>query len=130
MGRGRLSCDARQPGEGMNRFKSRARSLRANETAAEDILWQALRSRQLTRWKFRRQHPITRYIVDFVALDGKLIVEVDGGTHGTDAERVRDDERRRELERLGFHVLRVTNTDVCENLEGVLATILHELGAL
>ncbi len=79
----------------MNRFKSRARSLRGNQTAAEDILWQTLRGRQLARWKFRRQHPIARYIVDFVTLDGNLVVEVDGGTHATDAERARDDERTR-----------------------------------
>jgi len=114
----------------MNRFKSRTRSLRANQTAAEDALWQALRRRQLGRWKFRRQHPIARYIVDFVILDGKLVIEVDGGTHATDEERARDDERTRELERLGFHIIRVTNTDVYENLDGVLATILHELGTI
>ena len=65
-----------QPGEGMNRFKSRARALRANQTAAEDVLWRAMRGRRLNRWKFRRQHPIARYIVDFVALDGKLVIEV------------------------------------------------------
>jgi very-short-patch-repair endonuclease len=114
----------------MNRFKSRARSLRINQTAAEDILWQKLRNRQLSRWKFRRQHPIGRYIVDFVTVDGKLIVEVDGDTHFTDTERARDEERTRTLERCGFHVLRVTNADVRENLDGVLTMILHELGAL
>jgi len=108
-----------QPGEGMNRFKSRARALRANQTAAEDVLWRAMRGRRLNRWKFRRQHPIARYIVDFVALDGKLVIEVDGGTHATDRERTRDDERTRELESLGFHVMRVTNVDVYENLNGV-----------
>jgi very-short-patch-repair endonuclease len=111
----------------MNRFKSRTRSLRKNNTSAEDVLWQALRGRQLARWKFRRQHPIARYIVDFITLDGKLVVEVDGGTHSTDEERARDENRTRELEQLGSHVIRVANADVYENLEGVLTTILHEL---
>jgi len=81
MGRGRLDARARQPGEGMNRFKSRSRALRIEQTTAEEILWRELRNRQPARWKFRRQHPIGRYIVDFVTLDGKVIVEVDGGTH-------------------------------------------------
>ena len=127
MGRGRLDARARQLGEGMNRFKSRSRALRAEETAAEELLWRELRNRQLARWKFRRQHPIDRYIVDFVSLDGKVIVEVDGGTHSTDEERSRDDRRTEALERLGFHVVRVTNTDVYKNLDGVLETVLHEL---
>jgi very-short-patch-repair endonuclease len=112
----------------MNRFKSRTRTLRAEQTAAEEILWRELRKRQLGRWKFRRQHPIGRYIVDFVALDAKLVIEVDGGTHSTDEERARDEGRTRILEHHGFHIIRVTSSDVYENLDGVLATILHELG--
>ena len=114
----------------MNRFKSRSRELRAQQTAAEEILWRELRNRQLAHWKVRRQHPIGRYIVDLVVLDAKLVIEVDGGTHSTDAERAHDEERTRTLEHLGFHVIRVTNTDVYENLDGVLVTILHELGSL
>jgi len=111
----------------MNRFKSRSRALRIEQTAAEEILWRELRNRQLARWKFRRQHPIDRYIVDFVTLDGKLIIEVDGGTHSTGEERSGDERRTGTLERLGFQVLRVTNTDVYKNLDGVLETVLHEL---
>jgi very-short-patch-repair endonuclease len=111
----------------MRRFKSRARVLRAQQTSAEQILWRALRNRQLARWKFRRQHPIGRYVVDFATLDGKLIVEVDGATHGSVAEQVYDTERTLEIERCGFHVVRVTNADVRENIEGVLNMILHEL---
>ncbi|HEY7670492.1 MAG TPA: endonuclease domain-containing protein [Hyphomicrobium sp.] len=112
----------------MNRFKSRSRALRAQQTAAEQIPWREFRNRRLGRWKFRRQHPIGGYIVDFVVLDAKLVIEVDGGTHSTDEERTRDEKRTRALEHLGFHVVRVTNTEVYENLDGVLATILHELG--
>ena len=105
----------------------RARTLRIADTKAENRLWQALRNRQLEGRKFRRQHPIDRYVVDFVALSGKLIVEVDGATHSTPREIAHDEERTRHLEALGFRVMRVTNRDVSENLRGVLATILSEL---
>ena len=107
----------------MERFKARARSLRASQTSAEAKLWQALRNRRLARWKFRRQHPIDRYIVDFVTLDGKLIVEVDGVTHSTPSEIKRDKARTQVLNACGFLVVRVSNTDVYENLEGVLEMI-------
>jgi very-short-patch-repair endonuclease len=109
------------------RFKERARSLRAEQTRAEEKLWERLRSRRLSRWKFRRQHPVDRFIVDFVTLDGKLIVEVDGATHSTDEEVKRDAKRTRILESLGFHVIRVSNNDVRTNIAGVLDTILNEL---
>jgi very-short-patch-repair endonuclease len=74
----------------MDKFKARARKLRASQTSAEAKLWQALRNRRLARCKFRRQHSIDRYIVDFVTLDGKLIVEVDGVTHVDPTELARD----------------------------------------
>src|SRR5436190_12595825 len=107
--------------------KQRARALRVNDTQAENRLWQALRNRQLDGWKFRRQHAIDRYVVDFVAVAGKLIVEVDGGTHSTNAEISYDERRTHHLEALGFRAVRVSNRDVSENLAGVLATILSEL---
>ena len=107
----------------MERFRQRARKLRASQTSAEARLWQALRGRRLAHWKFRRQHPIDRYVVDFVSIEGKLIVEVDGVTHGTDREVARDTERTRLLEAFGFNVVRVSNTDVYENLGGVLEMI-------
>jgi very-short-patch-repair endonuclease len=111
----------------MERFKSRSRRLRASQTNAEARLWQALRNRRLARWKFRRQHPIDRYVVDFVTLDGKLVVEVDGTTHSLPKEIGRDVERTRVLESLGFHIVRVTNVDVYENLEGVIEMIFETL---
>lgn len=108
-------------------FKQRARTLRVEQTNAEEKLWQKLRGRRLARWRFRRQHPVDRFIVDFVTLDGKLIVEVDGATHSTDAELKRDAERTRILESMGFHIVRVTNEDVRENIEGVVETLWEEL---
>jgi very-short-patch-repair endonuclease len=106
-----------------DRFKKRAGALRSSQTSAEARLWQALRNRRLARWKFRRQHPIDRYVADFVTLDGKLIVEVDGATHSTSSEIARDNARTDILESCGFLVLRVSNTGVYENLEGVLEAI-------
>ncbi|WP_439372439.1 endonuclease domain-containing protein [Bradyrhizobium sp. DASA03120] len=110
----------------MERFESRARRLREWQTSAEAKLWQALRNRQLAHWKFRRQHPVDRYVVDFVTLDGRLI-EVDGVTHSSPTEIERDEPRTKALEASGFLVLRVSNTDVYENLEGVLELIRTSL---
>ena len=107
----------------MERFRQRARKLRAAQTSAEARLWQALRGRRLARWKFRRQHPIDRYVVDFVTIEGKLIVEVDGVTHDSASEITRDVARTELLEAFGFHVVRVSNIDVYENLGGVLDMI-------
>ena len=107
----------------MDKFKARARALRASQTSAEAKLWQALRNRRLARWKFRRQHSIDRYVVDFVTLDGKLIVEVDGVTHSEPSELAKDAARTEVLEACGFLVVRVSNTDVYDNIEGVLEMI-------
>jgi very-short-patch-repair endonuclease len=114
----------------MERFRKNARKLRAGQTNAEARLWKVLRNRQLARWKFRRQHPIDRYIVDFVTIDGKVIIEVDGATHSTKTELARDAERTRILESLGFQIIRVTNVDVYENLEGVQEAIALTLNSI
>jgi very-short-patch-repair endonuclease len=107
--------------------KKKARQLRAEQTSAEAILWRALRDRRLKGIKFRRQRPIDRYIVDFVAISARLVVEIDGATHSTARELTRDAERTRILESLGFHIVRVTNIDVYKNLDGVLEMIIATL---
>ncbi len=89
-----------------------------------------MHNRQLARWKFRRQHPIDRFIVDFVTIAGKLIVEIDGATHSTKARLARDLEQTRILETHGFHVVRVTNIDVYENLQGVQEMIASTLDSI
>jgi len=114
----------------MKRFRKNAQNLRKRQTSAEARLWRVLRNRQLAHWKFRRQHPIDRYIVDFVTLDGKLIVEVDGETHSTSKELARDEERTSVLNSLGFHIVRVTNIDVHENLAGVQEMIALTLDSI
>jgi very-short-patch-repair endonuclease len=109
------------------RISNNARKLRASPTNAERILWRALRDRRFADHKFRRQHPINRYIADFVCIQKKLIIEIDGATHSTARAEARDAERTRILESLGLHVVRVTNLDVYKNLEGVIEMIADNL---
>ena len=111
----------------MQRFIQRAQQLRLRQTRAEDLLWQALRNRKLAHWKFRRQHPVDRYIVDFVCLDARLVIEVDGATHSTDREIRQDEQRTRVLETCGYHVIRFANAEIYDNRAGVMETILAEL---
>ena len=86
-----------------------------------------LRNRKLDRWKFRRQHPIDRFVVDFVTLGGRLIVELDGATHSRPSEIRSDHERTRILESLGYRVVRINNIDVYANLPGVMEYLFAEL---
>ncbi len=109
---------------------NRARILRANGTSAETKLWHALRSRQLAGHKFSRQASIEPFVADFLCREAKLIVEIDGATHGEPDQIARDAARTQHLEALGYRVFRVTNDDVFHNLSGVLEGILHELEAL
>ena len=102
----------------------RARTLRANETSAEQKLWDALRNRQLGGLKFARQVSIAPFFADFVCRNLKLIVEVDGATHGTPEELARDEAREAFLKAKGYRVFRVLNDDVYTNLDGVLHTLL------
>jgi very-short-patch-repair endonuclease len=98
-----------------------ARELRADLTDAERRLWYRLRSRRMIGAKFRRQHPIGPYIVDFVCLESRLIIEVDGGQHQERAEY--DHWRDRMLRSLGFLVLRFWDNDVLLRTEDVLERI-------
>jgi len=102
-----------------------ARALRHNMTEAERRLWRRLRMRELSGFKFRRQRPMGNYVVDFVCLDRRLIIEVDGGQH---AEQVDRDERRSAwLASRGFRVLRFWNNEVFEHLDVVCEVILQAL---
>jgi very-short-patch-repair endonuclease len=106
---------------------NRARALRSRQPAAEDKLWGELRNRQLGGFKFVRQLPIGDYFADFACRDVKLIVEVDGATHGEDAEIAADAARTAALEAMGYRVVRVSSGDVERNIDGVLEWLLHEL---
>ncbi len=102
--------------------KDRARNLRQLSTDAERLLWRHLRDRQLVGLKFRRQRPFGNFIVDFVCLEQRLIVEVDGGQHAT--QRQKDASREAFLMQQGFRVLRFWNNEVLGNTEGVLEAIV------
>ena len=100
---------------------TRAKQLRGHQTDAEGLLWSRLRDRQLDGFKFRRQSPIGRYVVDFICMESRLIVEVDGGQH---AEQTRRDEARSTwLDGQGFQVVRFWSNDLLANMEGVLTAI-------
>lgn len=99
-----------------------ARRMRHEPTKAEKLLWQKLRRRQLGGYKFRRQHPIGNYIVDFYCAETKLIVEVDGDIHAY--QESYDKERTKDLEALGYQVVRFWNEQVLKETIGVLEMIL------
>ncbi len=105
----------------------KARELRKNATDAEKLLWQRLRSKQVGGLKFRRQEPIGYYIVDFVCFSHKLVIELDGGHHAQPDQKQYDHQRDEWLRGQGFVVLRFWNSDVFENIEGVMESIYGEL---
>ncbi|GLQ94797.1 endonuclease domain-containing protein [Dyella acidisoli] len=106
----------------------KARDLRGSMTDAERLMWYHLRGRPLSGYRFRRQHEIDRYIVDFVCSDARLIVELDGGQH---AEQMQEDAyRTQRLETLGYRVLRFWNNDVLTNTYAVLEVILEALASV
>ena len=105
-------------------IRARARELRQPQTPAEQRLWSRLRNRQLGGIKFRRQHPIDRFIVDFYCAACRLVIEIDGDSH---ADQVEYDQARTEwLEARGYRVIRFTNRDVQARLDAVLEAILKE----
>ncbi len=101
----------------------RARNLRKTMSDGERKLWRALRAKQIEGLRFRRQHPIGRYIVDFVCLERRLIVEVDGGHHTEDEQIACDALRDQWLAAEGYRVMRVPNAEVFSNIAGVVDTI-------
>ena len=104
---------------------ARARELRKNQTEAERALWLQVRSRRFEGHKFRRQQPIGPYVVDFVCLEEKLVVELDGGHH---SELVASDaDRDAWLRSRGFRVLRFWNTQVLGETDAVKQAILQAL---
>ena len=104
--------------------KDNARQLRRELSPAEQVLWRLLRDRRLAAFKFRRQHLLGAYIVDFVCLQKKLIVELDGESH---LSRNREDEHRDQwLQGQGYKIVRVWNTTLFGDMDAVLETIWRE----
>jgi very-short-patch-repair endonuclease len=106
------------------RQRSFARGLRRNSTEEEARLWSVLRSRRFSQFKFRRQVPVGRYIVDFVCLDARLIIELDGSQH---AESRRDEVRDAWLTNQNFRILRIWNNELTHARKGVLDAIWYAL---
>jgi len=102
-----------------------ARALRRNMTDAERRLWHQLRGRRFRGWKFRRQATVGRYIADFLCIEARLAVEIDGGQHSPEIDR----RRTAFLEAQDLKVLRFWNAEVLENMPGVLWTIDQALCA-
>jgi very-short-patch-repair endonuclease len=98
-------------------------SLRKQPTDAERLLWQRIRGEQLGV-RFRRQHPFLNYVLDFVCLERKLVIEVDGGQH---AESFSDEKRDGDLRAVGFRILRFWNNEVLAQTDAVLEKIVSEL---
>jgi very-short-patch-repair endonuclease len=107
----------------------RAKQLRKNSTDAERALWRELRSRQLGGYKFRRQQSLVQFIVDFVCLEARLVVEIDGGQHNEEEDRAYDESRSQWLQQDGFRVLRFWNHEVLTQLESVSEAISNALSA-
>ncbi|HYW11976.1 MAG TPA: endonuclease domain-containing protein [Longimicrobium sp.] len=98
-----------------------AQAMRREPTAAEAALWGALQKKQVAGLKFRRQHPVGRFVLDFYCASLRLVVEVDGGIH--DAQQDRDAARTEALETHGYRVLRFRNEEVLRNLDDVVRRI-------
>jgi len=104
-----------------------AKKLRSNPTPAEYFFWSHIRCRQVAGFKFRRQFPLGEYVVDFICLDKKLIVELDGGQHNTDESEHYDARRTKWLNEKGYRVVRFWNNDVMNNMEGVMERLFEVL---
>ena len=106
-----------------------AKELRRTMTNAEMILWLNIRNR-INGFKFRRQHPIGNYIADFFCHKAKLIIELDGSIHGLAHVQELDKIRQKDLEKLGYYIIRFTNNDVLLNIEQVIDTIKKTINKL
>ena len=102
-------------------IEAAARNLRQNMTSAEQVLWEALKGRQVAGLKFRCQHPVGPFILDFYCPARKLVVEVDGGVHDGQAEY--DAARTQQLNDYGYQVLRFRNDEVLNKLDSVLERV-------
>lgn len=108
-------------------LKERRRELRSNLTPAEAAMWKLLQNSKLDGYKFRRQHSIENYIVDFYCPSAKLVIELDGEVHNNLIANQNDYERDEQLKYLGYKVLRFENKLVFEHTEFVLDTILQHV---
>ena len=107
-----------------------AKELRQNQTPAEKTMWRVLRTKQFLNLKFRRQHPIRFYVVDFCCIALKLIIEIDGSVHADPDQAYQDQEREFQLRDWGYTVVRFTNAEVLERLDQTLVRLTTLVAAL
>lgn len=105
------------------KLKPLVREMRHQPTPAEDALWQKLRNRQVQGAKFRRQHSIEGFIVDFVCVEHRLIIEVDGSIHEMPDQQSYDEQRQAFLEAQGFCIMRFTNDAALQSIDAVVEAI-------
>jgi very-short-patch-repair endonuclease len=105
----------------------RRRQLRSSMPEAEVILWSRLKGRQLLYCKFRRQYSVGSYVIDFFSVEIKLAIELDGDSHFQPGAREHDRKRDQFIESFGIRIVRVLNSDVYDNLDGVLEMIGREV---
>jgi imidazole glycerol-phosphate synthase subunit HisF len=101
-----------------------AKELRHSQTSSEKYLWQILRNRKIDGLKFRRQHPLGKFVVDFYCHEAKLVIELDGNVHDNPEVKTYDIERQKTIEQLGLTVLRFTNDAIFNDLDGVVHQII------
>jgi very-short-patch-repair endonuclease len=106
-----------------------AKELRHSQTPAEEFLWKFIRNRKVAGMKFRRQHPLGKYIADFYCYEAKLVIELDGWIHEKADIKDYDKERQEAIEEFGLKVLRFTNEDVFEDLEKIINEIIRNAGS-
>jgi very-short-patch-repair endonuclease len=124
-----MEKERRRPESGLwSRLKPKVHELRHAPTPAEELLWRRIRDRQISGAKFRRQHAIGVYVVDFYCAEAKLVVEIDGPIH--EHQQQADANRQAFLESQGLHVLRFTNEQVMTAWPTALETIRATLGKL
>ena len=104
-----------------------ARQLRKKETWAEKLMWRWLRDRRFSGYKFRRQHPVGDYVLDFYCEEAALNVELDGSQHGFPDQRKHDSAREKFLQSLGIKTLRFWNSHLRRNAQSIRETIFKEL---
>ncbi len=107
------------------KLKLLARKLRNNSTYAEVLLWNQLKNKKLKGYDFHRQKPILNYILDFFCHELYLAIEVDGITHDTENQQVKDKVRQSEIEALGITFLRFDDMDIKTQMDGVISEILN-----
>ena len=111
--------------EAIGKLYQYGRELRQESTEAEKLLWTELRNRKLNGLKFRRQHALDKFIVDFYCNERKLVVELDGGVHDEKINKEYDEARTAMLGGLGIYTLRFRNDEVINNIESVLQKIIE-----